>query len=275
MMTGSNTCLSWSAGLVAIVRFILYMIIYFASLISDLISFTQKPVQVDHVLACANFDRGGVNSQKPLGCDGRKLNPRTSQRWEARFMTTTPAWHSAQGGIPHSHPNPHRPKRLSCNELTGTRFLGRGQGHGLGKLYAATSRIALEQYVLCSPGVGQLTFLKDCLDLCLVEFQITFKYFFRCARAASLKNYTHFGIQGYGECWSGPAAGKTYLLDGVENRFSQRPSPKPWLGCVGDSFERCRGGSDKCVGQENTNFVYAVVNCKLFRVQRRYVVTLK
>ncbi|XP_074627228.1 uncharacterized protein LOC141885237 isoform X4 [Acropora palmata] len=82
----------------------------------------------------------------------------------------------------------------------------------------------------------------------------------RCATAASLKNYTHFGIQGYGECWSGPAAGKTYLLDGVENRFSQRPSPKPWLGCVGDGFERCRGGSDKCVGQENTNFVYAVVN---------------
>lgn len=101
------------------------------------------------------------------------------------------------------------------------------------------------------------------------------KIFFRCATAASLKNYTHFGIQGYGECWSGPAAGKTYLLDGVENRFSQRPSPKPWLGCVGDGFERCRGGSDKCVGQENTNFVYAVVNRKLFWVQRRYVVTLK
>ena len=50
-MTGSNTCLSWSAGLVAIVRFILDMVIYFATLISDLSSFTQKPFHVDHVLA--------------------------------------------------------------------------------------------------------------------------------------------------------------------------------------------------------------------------------
>ena len=146
----------------------------------------------------------------------------------------------------------------------------------MGWVNSMRSRITFEQSVLCSPGVGQLTSLKDCLDLCLVDFQITFKiFFFRCATAASLKNYTHFGIQGYGECWSGPTAGKTYLLDGVENRFSQRPSPKPWLGCVGDGFERCRGGSDKCVGQENTNFVYAVVNRKLFWVQRRYLVTLK
>ncbi|XP_068700145.1 uncharacterized protein [Montipora foliosa] len=82
----------------------------------------------------------------------------------------------------------------------------------------------------------------------------------RCAKAVSLKNYTHFGIQGYGECWSGPTVSKTYLMDGVENRFTQRPSPKPWVGCVGSGFERCLGGSDQCVGQENTNYVYGFVN---------------
>lgn len=84
----------------------------------------------------------------------------------------------------------------------------------------------------------------------------------RCGKAAKLKNYTHFGIQGYGECWSGPMAGKTFGRDGVQNTFTQRPAPKPWVGCVGDNFERCRGGNDQCVGQENTNFVYAFVNGK-------------
>ena len=83
--------------------------------------------------------------------------------------------------------------------------------------------------------------------------------FLRCASAAKLKNYTHFGIQGYGECWSGPTAAKTFSQDGVQNTFTQRPAPKPWVGCVGDSFERCRGGDDQCVGQENSNFVYAFV----------------
>ena len=82
----------------------------------------------------------------------------------------------------------------------------------------------------------------------------------RCAKAASMKNYTHFGIQGYGECWSGPNAAKTFSRDGVQNRFTQRPSPKPWVGCVSEGFERCRGGNDQCVGQEKSNFVYAFVN---------------
>ncbi|KAL9971012.1 hypothetical protein ACROYT_G023488 [Oculina patagonica] len=84
----------------------------------------------------------------------------------------------------------------------------------------------------------------------------------RCAKAATMKNYTHFGIQGYGECWSGPNAAKTFSRDGVQDRFTQRPAPKPWIGCVGDNFERCRGGNDQCVGQEKSNFVYAFVNVK-------------
>ena len=86
--------------------------------------------------------------------------------------------------------------------------------------------------------------------------------FSRCAKAAASKNYTHFGIQGYGECWSGPNSAKTYSRDGVENRFTQRPEPKPWVGCVGDNFERCRGGNAQCVGQEKSNFVYAFLNGK-------------
>lgn len=79
-----------------------------------------------------------------------------------------------------------------------------------------------------------------------------------------MKNYTHFGIQGYGECWSGPNAAKTFSRDGVQNRFTQRPSPKPWVGCVGEGFGRCRGGNDQCVGQEKSNFVYAFVNGEQF-----------
>ena len=56
---------------------------------------------------------------------------------------------------------------------------GDGTGVGvMGWVSSMRSRITFEQSVLCSPGVGQLTFLKDCLDLCLVDFQITFKIFF-------------------------------------------------------------------------------------------------
>ena len=84
----------------------------------------------------------------------------------------------------------------------------------------------------------------------------------RCAQSARRNNYTHFGIQGYGECWSGRNADKTFSRDGVQNAFTQEPAPKPWVGCVGDNFERCRGGDEPCVGQEDTNFVYAFVNGK-------------
>lgn len=39
-----------------------------------------------------------------------------------------------------------------------------------------------------------------------------------CAKEALDKNYLYFGLQFYGECWSGPQAHLTYDEDGISNR---------------------------------------------------------
>ena len=39
----------------------------------------------------------------------------------------------------------------------------------------------------------------------------------KCAKLASDKGYTAFGLQSYGQCWSGKNAAKTYDSDGVSS----------------------------------------------------------
>jgi len=58
----------------------------------------------------------------------------------------------------------------------------------------------------------------------------------RCAKTAKAKGYKYFGIQFYGECWSGPHAEDTYRKYG--------PSDKCWVG----------------VGGEGTNMVHRIIN---------------
>lgn len=53
-----------------------------------------------------------------------------------------------------------------------------------------------------------------------------------CAKEANAKGFLYFGIQFYGECWSGPLVHETYNRSG----FSKR----------------CKSG----VGGPNANFVY-------------------
>ena len=36
----------------------------------------------------------------------------------------------------------------------------------------------------------------------------------RCALLAKKKNYKYFGVEAFGECWSGPSADSTYSKDG-------------------------------------------------------------
>ena len=36
----------------------------------------------------------------------------------------------------------------------------------------------------------------------------------KCALLAKKKNYKYFGVQGFGECWSGPSADTSYSKDG-------------------------------------------------------------
>ena len=64
----------------------------------------------------------------------------------------------------------------------------------------------------------------------------------KCAKDAWAKNYTVFGVQFYGECWSGASSYKTYDKDGLNK-----------IGCW------------EGVGMERNNYVYA------FTSKRKYV----
>lgn len=56
----------------------------------------------------------------------------------------------------------------------------------------------------------------------------------KCAKDAWAKNYIVFGVQFYGECWSGASSYKTYDKDGLNK-----------IGCW------------EGVGMERNNYVYA------------------
>lgn len=62
-----------------------------------------------------------------------------------------------------------------------------------------------------------------------------------CAKKAKAKGYEYFGLQYYGECWSGPGA--KYGRDGISK------------DCVGGDFKPCHDG-EYCVGKAHTNYVY-------------------
>ncbi|KAJ7391354.1 hypothetical protein OS493_018397 [Desmophyllum pertusum] len=71
----------------------------------------------------------------------------------------------------------------------------------------------------------------------------------RCAAKALEKGYTVFGIQFYGECWSGPQAELNFNRDGVNNK-----------GCImnlANPPQYCNLSSNQeCVGIPKHNFIY-------------------
>ena len=73
----------------------------------------------------------------------------------------------------------------------------------------------------------------------------------RCAEAVSKKGYTIFGLQFYGECWSGDHVNETYDRDGDSSQC---------LSAVNDEFKPCNDDSDgACVGAAKANYVYKIV----------------
>lgn len=70
----------------------------------------------------------------------------------------------------------------------------------------------------------------------------------RCAKKAKKEDYKLFGIQFYGECWSGPNTQQTHARAGKS------------LMCVGNNLTRgCDAAStSQCVGMDGVNFVYHV-----------------
>ncbi|XP_031550039.1 uncharacterized protein LOC116287487 isoform X2 [Actinia tenebrosa] len=70
----------------------------------------------------------------------------------------------------------------------------------------------------------------------------------RCAAKAKSLGYKVFGLQFFGECWSGPDA-KSYKAVGKADNKK----------CTGNEYKTCSPFSRHCVGQQFTNFIYEIV----------------
>ncbi|XP_032240147.2 uncharacterized protein LOC5514576 [Nematostella vectensis] len=68
----------------------------------------------------------------------------------------------------------------------------------------------------------------------------------RCAKKALDSGYDTFGIQFYGECWSGPENLLDIDRDGVST------------DCIGINYEKCPPGNRTCVGVSGSNFIYKI-----------------
>lgn len=69
----------------------------------------------------------------------------------------------------------------------------------------------------------------------------------RCARLAREKRFLYFGLQFYGECWSG---------DHSENLFATKKSNQ----CMGHGYEDCTDSTETaCSGKAGHNYVYEIV----------------
>lgn len=76
----------------------------------------------------------------------------------------------------------------------------------------------------------------------------------QCADAASQRGFTIFGLQFYGECWSGENASLTYARDGKSDRCVSAVDNESQLQpCKDDSSEACTGASQ-------SNYVYKIID---------------
>jgi len=73
--------------------------------------------------------------------------------------------------------------------------------------------------------------------------EFTSKLICRCAVAAKSNGHQLFGLQYYGECWSGPAEAK-YTRDGNSTE------------CVAEDYSPCSCNSYNCIGKDRANSVY-------------------
>lgn len=72
----------------------------------------------------------------------------------------------------------------------------------------------------------------------------------KCAELAKARNHAFFGLQFYGECWSGPRS-EMYARDGIA----------PAEDCVGVDYNTCDNKAEtECIGKAFTNYIYKTVN---------------
>ena len=67
-----------------------------------------------------------------------------------------------------------------------------------------------------------------------------------CANVTAAAGYTYFGIQFFGECWTGENPDVAYDSGGKSN------------SCFGQNFLPCDASFSSCAGEENVNYVYRI-----------------
>ena len=96
-------------------------------------------------------------------------------------------------------------------------------------------------------------FLSFCLPLSLAC---------RCAEKASQKGYTVFGLQFYGECWSGQNAEFNFNREGAAKDEKCVMNLNKPTECVQSS-------NQECVGTQWINYVYRLTESKLNKAKKK------
>ena len=87
-------------------------------------------------------------------------------------------------------------------------------------------------------------------------FFFSFSLACRCAQKALDKGYKVFGLQFYGECWSGPFAELNFNRDGLA-------SADRCVMNLNKPTECDQSSNQECVGTQKTNYIYKLMESKL------------
>ncbi|XP_073238208.1 collagen alpha-1(XIV) chain-like [Porites lutea] len=83
----------------------------------------------------------------------------------------------------------------------------------------------------------------------------------RCAERALQKGYNYFGLQFYGECWSGPFAEFNYSRAGVSDRcIMNHDDGQPTTVNLKKPTACVQAQDQECVGQQLTNYIYKLAS---------------
>ena len=86
----------------------------------------------------------------------------------------------------------------------------------------------------------------SCLSFYVIDF--IDRLYCRCAELTEQRGYSYFGLQFYGECWSGPSAKERYAMQGKSDR------------CIGVDYNPCVDSAEtECIGKDKTNYIYQLI----------------
>ena len=130
---------------------------------------------------------------------------------------------------------------------------GKSQSLVINRVKNFRKRAAYPRPIFLGVPPGRIRPIPNINSLILRPLQVSFHFsgVLRCAEAVSKKSYTIFGLQFYGECWSGENVNQTYDRDGNSSQC---------FSAVNKEFKPCNDDSDEaCVGAAGANYIYKIV----------------